>query len=334
MKRFAALFVLLAGVAGLAYWLSAPAPELMGAGFTGWRPDPVAKREFIKSLGRNAYLTDANPALLAADGREVFLYRATQKVAPNNFPLNQGQIGSCVSFGFGCACDILLGQQVVLGQSDHYQPACEESIYSLARTTAAGTSNGGFSDGAVCAYAAKGLNKWGVLFRQNYPDLGIDVSTYNVSRCKTWGAYPQGTQNTDLANKILAVCKQHPIRQVAAVRTATEAAAAIKAGYPVVFGSSLLPSNTRDKDGFSRVSNGGGHCQCMVAYRQSPEGILVQNSWGKFNDGPKYPPDQPDGSYWVTMADAGRLIGGEAYALSDEVGFPVKDISKLNRQGW
>jgi hypothetical protein len=54
--------------------------------------------------------------------------------------------------------------------------------------------------------------------------------------------------------------------------------------------------------------------------------FLVQNSWGKWNSGPKVH-GQPDGSFWIRERDAsGMLSGGGSYVLSNFDGFPPQKI--------
>ena len=54
--------------------------------------------------------------------------------------------------------------------------------------------------------------------------------------------------------------------------------------------------------------------------------FLIQNSWGKWNNGPKVH-GQPEGSFWVREKDArGMLSSGGGWVFSDVDGFPARKI--------
>lgn len=54
--------------------------------------------------------------------------------------------------------------------------------------------------------------------------------------------------------------------------------------------------------------------------------FLIQNSWGKWNSGPKIH-GQPDGSFWVREKDArGMLAQKGAWVFSDVDGFPAREL--------
>ena len=65
----------------------------------------------------------------------------------------------------------------------------------------------------------------------------------------------------------------------------------------------------------------------MIVERKYDETLfLIQNSWGKFNSGPKMH-EQPDGSFWVREKDAaGMLNQNGAWAFSDVDGFPPRKV--------
>ena len=81
----------------------------------------------------------------------------------------------------------------------------------------------------------------------------------------------------------------------------------------------------------SYLANGIIVHNCMLFYGVrygSRPGLLCQNSWGVFNSGPKWPDDQPDGSFWVEASVADRMLRGEdSFAISDAVGFPKRKIN-------
>jgi hypothetical protein len=164
------------------------------------------------------------------------------------------------------------------------------------------------------------------LFRQPYPDLGFDLTTYSSARAKDWGNF--GCGGAKDAGKADAVAKQHPIKRVALVRNFQEAAAAIAAGYPVPVCSGQGFSSKRDSEGFARASGSWSHCMCFIGVRHDRPGLLCLNSWGPdWISGPKWPSDQPDGSFWVAKDTAERMLAGQdSFAVSAYEGFPWRDL--------
>jgi hypothetical protein len=62
------------------------------------------------------------------------------------------------------------------------------------------------------------------------------------------------------------------------------------------------------------------------------DGVLILNSWGdKWVTGPKWPPDQPDGSFWISKADATAIIAqGDSFAIGSVGGFKYRDLHNGN----
>lgn len=313
--------LLLVFAAGFAYW------NQQADYAQGWVPDPQATQQFINANGPKAYLDGAAPHLFGDDTTQnVLLYRAVQKVKPGHFPLNQKNIGSCVSFGTGACIDILIAIQVEQGISDTFLPAAEESIYGGARCQAWNKSFAGYGDGASGIGAAKWSMGWGIVFRKPYPQYNIDLSTYSVDLCKEWGAYGSGGKNYRQQFDLIA--RQHPVRQVAIVRNSKEAIAALKSGYPINVCSGQGFSRYRNADGYSEASGSWSHSMCICGWREDKRYFLILNSWDKWNSGGKWPEDQPDGSFWASEAVVNRMLGGnDSYAYSDAVGFPKKKLS-------
>lgn len=82
----------------------------------------------------------------------------------------------------------------------------------------------------------------------------------------------------------------------------------------------------------SFIANGYSvhNCMCFIGARIEPRpGLLCLNSWGPaWISGPKFPADQPDGSFWVEKSVADRMLRGEdSFAVSGLRGFPFRDLS-------
>ncbi len=320
----------------------------------GYTPNPVATKEFLQTLD-SPTLQQAAPHLFDDDGpmvREsnfkedsergppqsakepVLLYRALYAVSPGWIVGRQG-IGDCVSWAWAHGCDIALAVDKLTGKSGDWKPAATAAIYGGSRVEARGRpeGGGGWSDGSYGAAAAKWVNHWGVVHRLNFPELGFDLRTYDKNRAKQWGNWGCGGQGD--RGRLDAIAKQYPVGQVALVRTFEEAAAAIDSGYPVPVCSGQGFTSRRDSQGFCAPSGSWAHAMCFIGTRYGDRpGLLCLNSWGPdWVDGPKYPDDQPDGSFWVDKAIVDRMLAGnDSFAVANVKGFPKRKLR--HELGW
>lgn len=303
-----------------------------GQWWFGYTPDPAGTKRFVRSLPKPT-LSEAAPHLFGrGDSEPVLLYRSLYEAFAAHhggqaWIVGKQGIGDCVSWGWAHGADIHLSVLWKLGISSEWRPAATEAIYGGSRVEARGSTRGGYSDGSYGGAAAKWVSDWGVLFRQPYNDLGFDLTTYSSSRAKSWGNYGCGGEGEN-GKKADDVAKTHPIKQVALVRNFEEAAAAIASGYPVPVCSGRGFTSQRDAQGFCRPSGGWSHCMCFVGVRFDRKGLLCLNSWGpNWVGGPKWPDDQPDGSFWVDADVAtGMLRGEDSFAVSGFEGFPYRDL--------
>lgn len=232
-------------------------------------------------------------------------------------PYNERQTtGDCVSHGTRNACDVSRAVEIDVHheREDWIARGATEAIYG---------ARGHGGQGMSCARAAEFVSKHGgLLVRKNYPGI-VDLSKYNGNLGAGWGGRGLPDPVIDLAN-------DHQIKTVSLIRTVEEARDALANGYGIAVCSSYGFSGTRDKKGFARVSGSWAHCMAWIACddtRDEPS-FLVQNSWGKWNDGghPEWGPI-PDGSFLI-HADAaqGMLSQNGSYAFSNFDGFPVQKL--------
>lgn len=298
----------------------------------GYEPHPGETQEFLRSLPQPT-IRDAGPNLNyqgAGDGEPVLLYRALYDAyreysGGQEWKVGKQGIGDCVSWGWAHGADIHLAVMKKLGDTSVWKPAATESIYGGSRVEARGRSSGGWSDGSYGSAAAKWCKDFGIVFRSDYTDFGHDLQVYSSQRAKQWGNYGNGGEGD--SGKFDEEAKKHPIKNVALVTTFDEAAAAIEAGYPVPVCSGQGFSSTRDADGFARAQGSWSHCMAFTSVRYDRRGLLCQNSWGAFNSGPKWPEDQPDGSFWVEESVVNRMLSGrDSFAVSGYEGFPYRNL--------
>ena len=249
----------------------------------------------------------------------------------HSFIANGYGVHNCVSWGWAHAADTHLAVMYQLGDTGEWRSAATEAIYGGSRVEARGKTSAGYSDGSYGGAAAKWVSEWGIVFRQKYtaPWGELDLTSYSSSRAKEWGNYGCGGAEDVRANSWFdQQAKSHPIKQVALVRTFKEAAAAIQSGYPVAVCSGQGFASKRDKDGFAQASGSWAHCMCFISVRFDRPGLLCLNSWGPgWISGPKWPDDQPEGSFWVEADVADRMLsGGDSFAVSGYQGFPYREL--------
>lgn len=232
-------------------------------------------------------------------------------------PYNERQtVGDCVSHGTRNACDVTRAVEIDVHneREDWVTKGATEAIYGAR----------GFSgEGMSCARAAEFVSKiGGIVLRKNYPGIA-DFSKYNGNLGAGWGG-------RGLPDKVLDLANDHQIKTASLIRTVEEARDALANGYGLAVCSNYGFSNTRDKKGFARTSGSWAHCMAWIACDDtgSEPAFLVQNSWGKWNDGghPEWGPI-PDGSFLI-HADvaAGMLSANGSYAFSGFDGFPLQKL--------
>ena len=232
-------------------------------------------------------------------------------------PYNERQTtGDCVSHGTRNACDVSRAVEIdVHGEKEAWiARGATEAIYG---------ARGHGGEGMSCSRAAEFVSKnGGILLRQNYNGVA-DFTKYNGNLGASWGG-------RGLPDKVIDAANDHQIKTTSLIKTVEEARDALANGYGLAVCSNYGFSNKRDKKGIANTSGSWGHCMAWIACDDtgSEPLFLVQNSWGKWNDGghPEWGPI-PDGSFLI-RADvaAGMLSQNGSYAFSNFDGFPVQKL--------
>jgi hypothetical protein len=172
------------------------------------------------------------------------------------------------------------------------------------------------------------VRDWGIVYQRPYPDFGFDLTNAQGLE-KEWGAYGNGGRDDE--GRFDAEAKKHPIQKVARVTTWTELVQAMSSGLPVTIASNVgFQASARDADGFIAANGTWPHQMCIGGLRwaknappgtkQPRDGVLVLNSWGESwppQAGGTFPADQPAGTFWITQADAERVLAaGDSWAYS------------------
>lgn len=309
----------------------------------GYTPNPEGVRQFLGELEHPTFRDAGREVIQQAKGADTFPYRAAlkahQAVYQKPFgPWNQGDAGTCVSFGW--AMGSYISQCVDWTQGRLAKPPPEvatEPIYGGSRTAARlppiTINNGGDgSYGAAAARWVSGLKngQGGILYREKYGDF--DLTRYSIPVSRQWG-------RTGVPLELAKKANEHKAQQVALVETWEGLCAALESGYcvPICSNVGFARTSVRDKDGFLPRGGNWSHCMVCIAVRYAKndgkrDGILVLNSWGgSWVTGPKWPSDQPDGSFWISKEDAIAIISqGDSFAIGGVDGFKYRDLNHFD----
>lgn len=316
----------------------------------GYVADPEATREFLRELDRPTFREAGADAIKQAKNVDTFLYRQLDRAhkAAYGTPWvcwNQGNAGTCVSFAFALASQTAQAVDWSIGRLPKPpQNVATEPIYGGSRTAGRlppisyNPGGDGSYGGAASRWISgqcKQPNIGGILFRKPYGS--VDLTTYSIPLSREWGA--RGVP-LELAKEAHQNCAMH----VANVTDWESLVASVESGFAVVLCSNVGYGGTtvRDADGFLPRGSSWSHAMCVVAVRhaknageevQRPrDGALIQNSWSeRWCSGPKWPADQPDGSFWAERKNVeAALAQGDCWAVGG-VAFKYRD---LNNGEW
>lgn len=301
---------------------------------TGWINDPVEVSRVMQIIhfrqGISPYYSHQEPSFeQTTDDATVLFWKAEEKVLGSVLKSwNQGNVGSCVSFGWGRACQDLLLGEIAAGDMEEYPNAqvATEPIYGGSRVEVGGGRIGG--DGSVGAWAAEWVRRWGILFRLKYGE--VDLTSYNEKRCREYGRY-------GCPDELEPVAKEHPVQTVAMVRSGPEAWSAIGNWYPIPVCSNRGFTTTL-REGFCEPSGNWNHCMTIRGKFVHPtkgKSFVIQNSWGGYLNGEKMIKDVhgvehelPEGCFATTMNVVDAMMRQEdSFAISNFKGFPSRKLS-------
>lgn len=261
----------------------------------------------------------------AGEGKEKYLHRDYEAVTGKQYvPRHQGNSPSCVGQAASAAVDFLAAAQIhSLGRPekmpDFYVDAAVTYGLSRQEIGQAGPMAGG---GSHNLWASQALQQYGVVFMQDYPLLGIDLSEEDPARCVEYG-------RDGCPDALEPLTRLHPVKDYIQISSYEDLRDAIYAGCPVIIGSKTgfgKGSYTRDRDGFLRSKwwSTWRHSMVVIGVDDSGRrpGVLFLNSWGdNWVDGPKHVEDAPEGSFFVDAATVDKMVKqGDSYALRGYVG--------------
>jgi hypothetical protein len=284
-------------------------------GFVGSWCDPEDTDKLLGELPHPLFGVAASDLYSSGEGKVALLYKSVQKFDPSFGAHERQTTGDCVSHSTRNAVDVTRSHEIIDGQSESFETrGATEAIYG---------SRGHGGQGMSCSVAARFVHQnGGILLRKDYGF--VDFSEYKSSIGSRWG-------RSGVPKEVKTEGKKHQVKTISIVKSVDEARDAIANGYALSVCSNYGFSSKRNEHGVARRSGSWNHAMCWCAMDDSREIydetlFLIQNSWGKFNGGPKMH-EQPDGSFWVREKDAaGMLNQNGAWAFSDVDGFPPRKV--------
>ncbi len=284
-------------------------------GFNGCLWEEHIFEELIESSKYGYFKQGSKKIKNSGKGKLSAPFKSVLKFDRNAY-IERQTTGDCVSHATRSAVDVSRAVEIhIKGERESWiARGATEAIYGC-------RGHGG--QGMSCSRAAAFVSQnGGVLVRKNYPGI-IDLSRYNSKIGTSWGA-------RGLPDKVVNKADDHQIKTVSLIRTVEEARDALANGYGLSVCSSYGFSNRRDSKGFARKSGSWAHAMSWTACDDTGKepAFLVQNSWGKWNDGghPEWG-KIPDGSFLIHADVAeGMLRQNGAYAFSNFDGFPPQKL--------
>lgn len=288
--------------------------ELYNNGFHGAICDPEDVALLLGELKTPLFGAAAYKLYGAGEGKLSLPFKSLLKFDPNFGPSERQTTGDCVSHATRNAIDITRAVEIdIKGDLESFEArGATEGIYQ---------SRGHKGQGMTCSGAARYVNQnGGILIRKKYDQ--IDLSVYNSDI---------GANHKIPFDVYVKEAMKHQVKTISMITTVQEARDALANGYGLSVCSGYGFSSTRDKNGIAARSGGWGHAMAWIACddtrtRFNELLFLVQNSWGKWNSGPRVH-DQPEGSFWIREADArGMLAEQGSWVFSDVNGFPPREL--------
>lgn len=293
--------------------------ELIAAyagGLLGAYCDEEHLATFLQSLPQATFAAAGRHLYGSGKGKLSTPFKSVIKLSSVRPYLERQTTGDCVSHGTRNAVDVSRAVQIDVGGTN-------EDFITVGATEAIYGCRGSGGQGMACSQAAEFVHTaGGIVLRKNYAGVQ-DFSKYDGNLGAGWGS-------RGVPAAVRALAKKHQVHTITQIRTVEEARDALANGYGIAVCSGYGFSGTRDSKGFAKTSGSWGHCMAWTACDDtgSEPAFLVQNSWGKWNDGgqPEWGPI-PDGSFLI-HADvaAGMLRSDGSFTFSAVNGFPAVDL--------
>ena len=315
--------------------------EYYERGYAGVVPDPGADYEllFNTRYAKGSTASRANGWEGSGAGKLIVPFVVLEKFFPGSLPGPAQERGDCVSHSEKNACLLTMVCDIFDRQPDEVTGKIEGAPDVSTR----GVRNGVLStewiywfrgydgDGWDCSSAANVVRKYGIMLRQKYKSLGIDLTEYSGRLAGKYGrtAPPENMQ---------AEGRLHLVRDNTWLSTFEEVRDFLANGYGLSSCGGEGFSSVRDANGVATRKGSWSHAMAyigaddrdVIKERYKEPLVLVQNSWGTSNSGPRTilgtDIDIPHGSFWARWSDVRRRT---CYAHSGVDGWPAKELDFL-----
>jgi len=314
-------------------------------GYAGAFIDPVAREQFYSRILAAGGSMDGeqiaynNQFAGSGEGKLSIPFIYAFKHWPKCWPCPGQTTGDCVSHGGKNSALVLIGVESALKEPDPDTGLVEDYPVVSELGEAQGVvaceniyrARGHSGQGANCSSLQDYVtSKGGILLRQKYPELDLDLEKYNASIGIPGGKGVPESWNQE--------GKKHQIRTATGASSPENVRDFVANGYPIWVCSGLGWSSTRDENGYSRQQGGWGHSWVVMGYddrdiiKQKYGGplFLYNHDWGNWNRGGTRimgtEIDIPGGSFW---ADAKLLNRCECTAMSNMNGWPARILPPI-----
>jgi hypothetical protein len=271
-------------------------------------------------------------------------FLSIEQLYPGALPGGAQGRGDCVSWSTRNACLTTMCTDITSAQPDEVSGKLE----GAPEVTAEARLNGVLSTEAIYNWRAHGGDGWfcsdsvkvvmqqsGLWLRKKYDEIGVDFTRYSARNAGLYGSrQPPAAW--------LKVGENHRIRTATVLKSYEELRDMLANGYGVTSCGGEGFSNQRDENGASRKTTRWAHAMAYISVDDRDEIkaiyneplVLVQNSWGDWNDGPRRirgtQIDIPIGSFWARWSD---LKNREMIAVSGVPGWPPKKLKNFGALG-
>jgi hypothetical protein len=300
---------------------------------------------------------------LAKERKNVFLWKNLERAIGEIVPHYQGTAedgspgeGDCVGQAAAMGCDVLAGTDIFLRREREkwLAKASVEMLYAGSRIEVGKAETDGVNllkgrGGSHGGWVAQWLRDYGVLHRVTYERSGgpsLDLRGYHPGRSREY-------RDVGVPDWLEPVAKKHPTKITTNIKTGMEGVDALCSGQPIIVCSSYAFHSTRDKRGFcapyleTRTKQRRGRRWSWTNYRKQwwhamvatgvvfyddVIGVLIQNSHGDWNDGPR-PFGIPRGSFFVDLKTWELMVTDwfDCWAIGSYVGHKKRQLHKLWR---
>lgn len=324
--------------------------EAYEKGFIGAYSDPAADAQLWADVRAAGGLPDGAMACQAyglentGEDKLSLPVLEIQALYPECLPGGAQGRGDCVSWSTRNACLGVMCCEITSGKPDEVSGRLEGApeVSDTARLNGVLSTEAFYNwrrhggDGWTCSAAARvALKESGLWLRKKYDEIDVDMTQYSSRNAGLYGSRPP-------PESWLAIGKNHLIRTATDVEDYEQLRDFLANGYCVSSCGSEGFSNKRDANGASPKRGSWAHAMAYLgvddraaikAIYNEPL-VLVQNSWGQWNDGPRriYGTniDIPVGSFWARWSD---IKNRSMIAFSGVNGWPPKKLKSYGALG-